>query len=83
MPTNNDYVFVTHWRVEASIEDVSAILDDAADLPRWWPDVYLDVRVVSPGDDRGVGRVVESGEPREVALRFSYRPGTGVVTSVT
>ena len=52
MPTNNDYVFVTRWRVKATIEDVSSILDDAADLPRWWPDVYLDVRVVSPGDKR-------------------------------
>ena len=59
MATNNDYVFVTRWRVQASIEDVSAILDDAADLPRWWPAVYLDVRSFSPGDDRGIGRVVE------------------------
>ena len=59
MNARNDYVFVTRWRVQASIEDVSAILDDAADLPRWWPAVYLDVRVVEPGDDRGIGRVVE------------------------
>jgi len=56
---SNDYVFVTRWRVEASIEDVSAILDDATDLPRWWPAVYLDVREVEPGDERGIGRVVE------------------------
>jgi hypothetical protein len=59
MNARNDYVFVTRWRVQASIEEVSAILDDAADLPRWWPAVYLDVRVVEPGDDRGIGRVVE------------------------
>ncbi|HLZ31779.1 MAG TPA: SRPBCC family protein [Chloroflexota bacterium] len=58
MPSN-EYVFLTHWRVAASIEEVSAILDDAADLPRWWPAVYLDVRVVAPGDDRGIGREVE------------------------
>ena len=29
MATNNDYVFVTRWRVEATIEEVSEILDDA------------------------------------------------------
>ena len=44
MATNNDYVFVTHWRVEATIEEVAEILDDALSLPRWWPAVYLQVR---------------------------------------
>lgn len=73
MPTNNDYVFVTHWRVEGSIEDVSAILDDAADLPRWWPDVYLEVRVVSPGDDRGIGRVVELYTKGWLPYRLRWR----------
>jgi Polyketide cyclase / dehydrase and lipid transport len=57
--TSNDYVFLTRWRVQATIEEVSAILDDAASLPRWWPAVYLDVRVLEPGDDRAIGRVVE------------------------
>lgn len=49
MPTSNDYVFVTRWRVEASIEEVSDVLDDALSLPRWWPSVYLEVRKLPDG----------------------------------
>jgi hypothetical protein len=45
----NDYVFVTRWRVEATIEEVSEILDDALSLPRWWPSVYLEVRKLPDG----------------------------------
>jgi hypothetical protein len=39
----NEYAFVSHWRVDGTIEEVSEILDDAESLPRWWPSVYLDV----------------------------------------
>jgi hypothetical protein len=54
----SDYHFVTHWRFEATIEEVSAILGDATQLPRWWPSVYLDVEVLEPGDPRSsVGKV--------------------------
>jgi hypothetical protein len=28
-------------------------------LPRWWPSVYLDVRVLEEGDHDGVGRVAD------------------------
>jgi hypothetical protein len=56
---SNDYHFITHWHVRASREEISEILSDAADLPRWWPSVYLDVRVLEPGDENGVGRYVE------------------------
>jgi hypothetical protein len=55
----SDYHFVTHWRVEATRQEVSDVLGDAAGLARWWPSVYLDVRVVEPGDDKGIGRVVD------------------------
>jgi hypothetical protein len=54
----NEYHFITRWRVEASIEEVSTILNDALDLPRWWPSVYLEVEELEPGDERGVGRVI-------------------------
>jgi hypothetical protein len=43
MATNNEYVFVSHWRVEASIEEVTEVLEDAEGLVRWWPSVYLEV----------------------------------------
>lgn len=49
MAHTNEYVFVTRWRVEASVEEVSAILDDAEALPRWWPSVYLEVRKLPDG----------------------------------
>jgi len=57
MPTN-DYHFITVWRVESTIDEVSTILGDAPDLVRWWPSVYLEVKVLEPGDERGLGKVV-------------------------
>jgi hypothetical protein len=54
----NDYHFITHWRAESTIEEVSDILSDPLDLIRWWPSVYLDVKVLEPGDAHGLGRVV-------------------------
>lgn len=55
----NEYHFVTTWRLPATREEISGILADARDLERWWPSVYLEVTVVEPGDERGVGRVVD------------------------
>ena len=49
MPASNEYHFVTHWRVESTIEEVSDVLDNAPDLTRWWPSVYLSVKQVEPG----------------------------------
>lgn len=46
---SNEYRFVTHWRVEATAEEVFDLLDNALDLPRWWPAVYLDVKEVEQG----------------------------------
>ena len=58
MAATNDYHFITVWRVESTIKEVSDILGDAHDLVRWWPSVYLDVKVLEPGDERGLGKVV-------------------------
>lgn len=55
---SNDYHFVTHWRVESTVEEVYEILNNARDLVRWWPSVYLDVQVLEPGDKHGLGKVV-------------------------
>src|SRR5262249_4185768 len=41
------------------VEEVYDTLGDAEGLARWWPSVYLDVKVLSPGDDLGVGKIVE------------------------
>ena len=56
--SSNDYHFITHWRVKSTIEEVAEILGDAGDLVRWWPAVYLDVQVLQPGDEQGLGKVV-------------------------
>jgi Polyketide cyclase / dehydrase and lipid transport len=56
---SHDYHFVTHWRVAGTVEEVDAILGEPADLPRWWPSVYLQVDELEPGGDGGVGKLVE------------------------
>ncbi len=53
---SNDYHFITHWRVKASLDEVTAIISDAESLPCWWPSVYLAVRQLEPGDAHGIGR---------------------------
>jgi hypothetical protein len=55
---SNQYHFVTHWRVEGTVQEVSEILGDTVSLTRWWPSVYLKVEEIVPGDSRGVGKVV-------------------------
>ncbi len=56
---NNDYHFITHWRVKGTLQEVADILGNATDLVRWWPSVYLAVEVLKEGDANGVGRVVD------------------------
>jgi hypothetical protein len=56
--SSNEYHFITHWRVNSTIEEVSEVIGNASDLVRWWPSVYLEVQVLQPGDERGLGRVV-------------------------
>ena len=54
----NDYHFITIWGVKSTIEEVSEIIGDAQGLTRWWPSVYLDVKVLEEGDENGLGKVV-------------------------
>lgn len=56
---SNDYHFVTRWRVKGTTTEVSDLLSEVDELTRWWPSVYLDVRVLEPGDANGVGKQVE------------------------
>lgn len=56
----HDYHFVTTWHFDqTTCEEISDVLSRAEDLPRWWPTVYLSVKVVAPGDVRGIGKRVE------------------------
>jgi hypothetical protein len=43
----NDYHFVTRWRVQSTVEEVSEVLGDARDLARWRPS--LAVNELEPG----------------------------------
>src|ERR1044071_10446071 len=57
--SSNEYHFITHWRVRGTVDEVMQIISDAPALARWWPSVYLDVRELEPGDERGVGKVID------------------------
>ena len=46
----NDYHFITTWQVEGTCAEVSDVLADPLDLPRWWPAVYLSVEEEVPAD---------------------------------
>jgi hypothetical protein len=56
--SSNDYHFITRWRVQGTLEEVTDILGNADDLVRWWPSVYLDVKTLKEGDEKGVGKEV-------------------------
>jgi len=76
-PVSNQYHFITRWRIQATRDEVAAVLEDPRDLPRWWPSVYLDVRVLNEGGAGGVGRVVElltkGWLPYTIRWRFTTR----------
>ena len=52
----SEYHFITHWQVEGEVQEVYDIITDVASLTRWWPSVYLDVTVLDPGDEYGIGK---------------------------
>lgn len=58
MAQAHEFGIVTPWRLQATAEEVAAVLTDAAALPHWWGQVYLSVAVVAPGDAAGIGRKV-------------------------
>jgi hypothetical protein len=53
------YHIQTRWQIEGAVEELSLILRDAASFPKWWKPVFLDVRIVRPGNERGIGEVAE------------------------
>jgi hypothetical protein len=74
MPAN-DYRFVTRWRLPGTVEQVSDVLGDTDTLCRVWPSLYYSARVVEPGDERGVGKVlaVQTRGHLPYVLRWSFR----------
>ncbi|HEX8495029.1 MAG TPA: hypothetical protein VF658_19470 [Pyrinomonadaceae bacterium] len=57
MPSN-EYRFIDRWRVEGTVREVSDVIEDGKDLPRWWPSVYLEVEELEPGGEGGLGKII-------------------------
>jgi hypothetical protein len=74
MPAN-DYRFIDRWRVEAKVEEVADIIEDALSLPRWWPSVYFEVRELKPGGEHGIGKLISlrAGGWLPYTLRINFR----------
>ncbi len=45
-----EYAFLTHWRFNATAQEVYDVLADPFGLARWWPSVYLEVKELAPPD---------------------------------
>ena len=57
MPVN-EYRFIDRWRVEGTVREVSDVIENGKDLPRWWPSVYLEVEELEAGGAVGVGQLI-------------------------
>lgn len=55
----NRYSFLSRWRIEGTPEEVFPVMADWPTMPRWWPSVVLQTKVLNPGEANGVGRVVQ------------------------
>jgi hypothetical protein len=55
----SNYHFITRWTMPATCATIYRTLENAEDLARWWPSVYLDVITREKGQAGGVGKVVE------------------------
>ncbi|MBL7826678.1 MAG: polyketide cyclase [Saprospiraceae bacterium] len=53
-----NYHFTTNWRIKATCKEIYDILGEADDLARWWPSVYLDVKILEKGLPGGLGKRV-------------------------
>lgn len=74
--TQNEYQFITQWRIKSTAAEVTDVLADAPDLVRWWPSVYLEVKELEPGDpETGVGKAISLYTKGWLpyTLRWSFR----------
>lgn len=63
----------TYWRVQGSVEDVYDVITHPLEFPRWWPQVYLDAKQLEPGDDRGIGRIVQVKTKGRLPYTMTWR----------
>ncbi|MEP7321716.1 MAG: SRPBCC family protein [Saprospiraceae bacterium] len=50
--------FITRWNVGATVDEAYSIIKDSSALKKWWPSVYLDVKVTDQGLNSGIGKKV-------------------------
>ncbi|HSH03524.1 MAG TPA: SRPBCC family protein [Anaerolineae bacterium] len=56
---NNEYQFVTNWRIRGEREEIAQILAEPEHLTAWWPSVYLQVTELRAGEGEwDIGRVI-------------------------
>jgi hypothetical protein len=77
----NEYAFLTRWRVKGTVQEIVDVLSDSADLPRWWPAVYLVAQRLKEGDEQHVGEEIRLYTKGFLpyTLRWDFRV-TGVET---
>ena len=71
--TGSDYHFLTRWELEASSQEIFDLIADAPSYPRWWPSIFLEAHVLEPGDERGVGRLVQVRTATPLLLTLQWR----------
>jgi len=54
-PPDPDFDITTHWRLEASPNELSAIVLDAAQLDAWCPNVFMKGTLIDEGNRDGLG----------------------------
>lgn len=52
------YRIVSHWRVEARLQEVIEIFRDSESLADWWPAAFLKARTLAPGAEDEMGKRV-------------------------
>jgi uncharacterized protein YndB with AHSA1/START domain len=67
------YELVSHWRVPGPIDRIYDLLSDTEAAPRWWPQAYHRVREVAPGEDGGVGRVLDITTKGALPYELTWR----------
>jgi uncharacterized protein YndB with AHSA1/START domain len=55
----NEYHLTTEWWFEGTAEEIYDLLSDTDAMRRWWRAILVGLEEVEPGDDEGVGKVVQ------------------------
>ena len=69
----HDYHFFSQWDVQGSAEDVYDLLSDPSSYARWWKEAHYSVKILSHGDDRGVGRTADLEMKGKLPYSLNWR----------